>query len=181
MGLPAIEATSCLKRRQAWCRRPALSAKKMRGHEAAPVFPSWRAGSTMASMMGTGALHRCRRLAALVALSGVALYTALVPGHVVSQSTAAITDAGTFIQASATPDCHGELANDPAAPDGPTAPKKKCPFCKGSAAFQVALMAAPDAGILDAALYQPVAIAADRSVAHTVLRLPQNRGPPFEL
>lgn len=155
--------------------------KKMRGHDAAPVFPSWHADSTMASMMGTGALHRYRRLAALVALAGVALYTALVPGHVVSQSTAAITDAGTFIQASATPDCHGELANDPAAPDGPTAPKKKCPFCKGSAAFQVALMAAPDAGILDAALYQPVAIAADRSVAHTVLRLPQNRGPPIEL
>lgn len=135
----------------------------------------------MPAMMGSGALHRYRRLAALVALAGVALYTALVPGHVVSQSTAAITDAGTFIQASAAPDCHGELANDPAAPGEPTAPKKKCPFCQGSAAFQLALIAAPDAGILNAALYQPVAIAADRGVVHAVLRVPQNRGPPLEL
>jgi hypothetical protein len=134
----------------------------------------------MTAMMGSGALHRYRRLAALVALAGVALYTALVPGHVVSQATAALKDAGTYIQVSAAPDCHADLgqANDPGAP---TAPKKKCPFCMGSAAFQVALVAAPDAGILNAALYQPVAIAADRGVVHAVLRVPQNRGPPLAL
>ncbi len=153
---------------------------KLRGHDAAPVFSSERAGSTMLAMMGSGALHQFRRFAALVALAGVALYTALVPGHVVSQSTAAITSVATFSQANAAPDCHGDMgqANDPAAP---TAPKKKCPFCQGSAAFQVALVAAPDAGILDAALYQPVAIAADRGVVHAVLRVPQNRGPPLAL
>ena len=131
--------------------------------------------------MGLGDFHRHRRFAAAFAFLGVLLYTALVPGHVLSQATAfSVAD---DLDAALEVRCHNGVSDThtPANPGEPTAPQKKCPFCTGYAAFMTSLAGACDTGTLEAerttALF---AVHHDEAVQRIALR-PQNRGPPLEL
>ena len=130
--------------------------------------------------MGLGDFHRHRRLASVLALAGVLLYTALIPGHVISQATALVAAGELEIVFELS--CHSGVAEtrDPSAPSEPSIPEKKCPFCKGYAAFMTALAGACDAGILDAERASPTFASLDQGVAEQAARRPHNRGPPFE-
>jgi hypothetical protein len=59
------------------------------------------------------------------------LFTALVPGHVVSQATALAF--GGDAESAAEMPCHDDMAIPDATgdPNAPDTPEKKCPFCKG--------------------------------------------------
>jgi hypothetical protein len=118
----------------------------------------------------------------MLALAGVALYTALVPGHIVSQATAVASAMSAKVsgRAAAGHDCHGDMASG-AAPNTPAAPKKKYPFCMGYAAFLTALVSGANVGILDAERASPVVFDANAELVYAILRLPQNRGAPVEL
>ncbi len=124
--------------------------------------------------MELGDFHKYRRLASLFALVGVLLYTALVPGHVISQATAH-AQKGEF-------DLVVEMAchNGPVdtRDTAPSTPDKTCPFCKGYAAFMTALPGACDTGILDAERPQPKFTLLNEGVAEQAAHRPQNRGPP---
>ena len=130
--------------------------------------------------MGLGDFHRYRHLASAWALLGVLLYTALVPGHLISQATAAlVTDE---LGASLEMSCHeGMEMGGSSAPGEPTAPQKKCPFCKGYAPFMTALAGICDAGVLDTdQATTHFAVIDDGTVTRVAMR-PHNRGPPLEL
>lgn len=131
--------------------------------------------------MGLGDLHRIRGLAGAFALGGVLLYTALIPGHVVSQATAFAFggDAGLSTEMP----CHEGMAvqdteQDPATPD---TPQKKCPFCKGYAAFMTALAGASDAGTIDAEHTRITEASLDEGPVERASRHTHNRGPPILL
>jgi len=130
--------------------------------------------------MGLGDFHKQRRSASVIALAGVLLYTALVPGHVISQATALV--AAGELEVVLEMSCHSGVAEtrDPSAPSEPSVPEKKCPFCKGYAAFMTALAGACAAGILDAERASPNFASLDEGVAEQSVRRPHNRGPPFE-
>lgn len=119
----------------------------------------------------------------MLTLVGVALYTALVPGHIVSQVSAAASDAAASGQPLAALDCHRGKAHADGMPQpaAPTKPKSDCPFCKGYAAFQTALVAGADAGILDAAHVTPDARYVEAAFIPTAFTRPHNRGPPAAL
>lgn len=134
--------------------------------------------------MGLGDFHRHRQWASAFALVGILLYTALIPGHVVSQATARALTGEPGAAALEMP-CHSGAgvahSHDPGAPAEPSTPQKKCPFCKGYAAFMTALAGACDAGALDAERATLRFTAADSGrLEHTTWR-PNNRGPPLEL
>jgi hypothetical protein len=131
-----------------------------------------------------GVFHkRFGRLPAMLALAGVVLYTALVPGHVVSQASTFVGDESVSGPAQAAHDCHGDVAHTDGATDPakPSAPKKKCPFCTGYAAFLTALVNSADAGILDAEYATPSAGHIETAINLVALKRPRNRGPPNEL
>ncbi len=130
--------------------------------------------------MGLGDCHNHRRFAGILALAGVLLYTALIPGHVISQATALLPKSELEIAFEMS--CHNGMAEtvDPSAPGEPTIPEKKCPFCKGHAAFMTALAGACDTGILDAERPSPNFVSLNDGVAAQAIRSPHNRGPPFE-
>jgi len=113
-----------------------------------------------------------------LALLGVLLLTALVPGHVVSQATA-LTFGGDAESAAEMP-CHDDTAMPDATgdPNAPDTPQKKCPFCKGYASFMNALAGSANAGTID---NERVRIASwtmeDGAVEHIAKRT-KNRGPP---
>jgi len=126
-----------------------------------------------------GGLHRrVRQIAAIAALVGIALYTMLVPGHIVSQAMLAAGPGGE-------PICHEDLADSghpghsPASED--PKPDKKCPFCKGYATFLTALSGGAGGGILDAPRQATLAASLDRGIAYVIALTPQSRGPPIEL
>lgn len=128
--------------------------------------------------MGMGVLHQCvRRIAAIAALAGVALYTMLVPGHIVSQAMLA--------GGGGEPICHEDMADvghpthSPAPED--SKPDKKCPFCKGYATFLTAVSGGASGGILNAPRQTPLAANLDCGVAYVIALTPQSRGPPIEL
>lgn len=129
--------------------------------------------------MGLGDFHRHRRLGSVFALLGVLIYTALIPGHVVSQALPWPSDrvqtAG--IEGLTVPICHG-AAEESSAPNRPAAPHKKCPFCTGYAAFAVGLASSCDAGIVDAELAAFTFHSQEQTFVQGVVRRPQNRGPP---
>lgn len=135
--------------------------------------------------MGMGVLFRHRRIAAMVALVGVALYTALAPMHIVSRAmadSAAGSQIAGFEQARV--DCHSEVADaDDAGSPGPadSAPKKKCPFCKGYASFLTAFVGGSSAATIDAERMSLAFLSVDTELTFVSERTPQNRGPPIEL
>ncbi|ODR98030.1 hypothetical protein AUC68_11030 [Methyloceanibacter methanicus] len=112
-----------------------------------------------------------------MALLGVLLFTALVPGHVVSQATAfAFGDDGLTFEMS----CHRGAAMQDAGhrPDTPDTPQKKCPFCKGYAAFMVALAAAPVTAMIDAERVRIATWAMNEGAVRQVAKHTKSRGPP---
>jgi hypothetical protein len=132
---------------------------------------------------GVGDFHRHRRLAGAIALVGALLYTALVPGHVVSQATTRALAAEDGSHAAAfEPVCHSGVAGKHApAPGEPSAPHKKCPFCSGYAAFMTALAGDCFAGALDAERASPNFTVFDEGIVETASARPNNRGSPLEL
>lgn len=129
--------------------------------------------------MELGDFHRYRRLASAFALLGVLLYTALVPGHVISQATAFLLadEFGTALEMS----CHEGMEVGSSAPGEPSVPQKKCPFCKGYAPFMTALAGMSDAGTIDAERTTLQFVVADDQAVQRMSRHPHNRGPPLEL
>lgn len=131
--------------------------------------------------MGLGDFHRYRRLVAAFALASGLLYTGLIPGHVISQATAFFLpdDFGAAVEMP----CHEGMADtrDSSAPGEPSAPPKKCPFCKGYAAFMTALAGACDAGTLDAERAALRFAVFEDGQVHRVAGRTHNRGPPLEL
>lgn len=136
--------------------------------------------------MGLGDFHRHRQLASAFALVGVLLYTALIPGHVVSQATARVlagADGQAGIALAFEPICHSGVARspDPSKPSGPSTPQKKCPFCTGYAAFVTAIVGDCDAGAIDAELVSPSLVVFDDGLVESEAKRPHNRGPPLKL
>lgn len=150
--------------------------------------------------MGLGDLHRTNRLARAftrnwafslaraLALTGMVLFTALVPGHLVSQAAAFAGHEliGHGLVGKDVPGpvvampCHDQTAMPGAAPDpdNPETPQEECPFCKGYATFMSALAGAPDAGILDADRAHAEPLAAGTDTIEQIATLTNNRGPP---
>lgn len=125
--------------------------------------------------MKRGPSRLCRRIGVTLALCGVVLYAALIPGHLVSLT----------IQQLVQPElgeveisCHGE--SDTQA-NFPAKPKKSCPFCNGFAAFQLATLAATLNPV------PPQAIAGDQltlkgeSAPSREAPIPNSRAPPVSL
>lgn len=137
--------------------------------------------------MGLGDFHKHRRLASAFALVGVLLYTALIPGHVLSEATAAILAGGdgadVLLDAAFKPICHSDVAGsrDPSKPNAPADPHKKCPFCSGYASFVTAIVGDCDASAIDAEVFVPKPAVFDAQFAESDLKQPNNRGPPLEL
>ncbi len=137
--------------------------------------------------MGMGDFHRHRRLSGVMALVGVLLYVALIPGHVVSQalsgSLASMQGTHAGDAGADEPICHRMMggAKDPAAPGSPTAPHKKCPFCTGYASFHAGLAACTAVLIVAVEPASPTLAGLDAAIMESAVRHPQNRGPPLEL
>jgi len=137
--------------------------------------------------MGLGDFHRHRRLSGVIALVGVLLYVALIPGHVVSQALSGSLASMQAMHAGGTgagePICHRMMggAKDPAAPGSPAAPHKKCPFCTGYASFHAGLAASTAVLIVAVEPSSPTFTGFDAAIVESAVRHPQNRGPPLEL
>lgn len=125
--------------------------------------------------MTWGLSRLIRRAGGALALCGVLLYAALVPGHIVSQTIQQLvqTELGAVEIG-----CHEESGTQP---NLPAKPKKSCPFCTGFAAFQLAALGSS----LDPA--PPQAIACDRlalnsdSAPSREAPTPNSRAPPISL
>jgi hypothetical protein len=136
--------------------------------------------------MGLGDFHRHRQLASAFALVGILIYSALIPGHVVSQATMhalAGADGQAGVPAAFEPICHRGIARsqDPSKPGEPSAPHKKCPFCSGYASFVTADAATSSGVVLDAERVSPSLVVFDEGLVEREAKRPNNRGPPLEL
>ncbi len=119
-----------------------------------------------------GVQRKHRRIAAALALLGVAFYALLLPGHLTSQFNAQLykADVGMFADAMC-------LSGDQGSKPGMPAPS--CPICKGVAAFQLA-MTPPELAVLPAMPHAaPVLASAQDDVAGAVVPAPRSRGPPL--
>jgi hypothetical protein len=116
-----------------------------------------------------------RRVAAALALLGVAFYTLLLPWHLTSQFTVGLFEAefGPVAQVMC-----GKSA-DGVNPSLPGSPATSCPICKGLAAFQLTLAPAPPAVALPAMVQAQFAAVATDDVAGAALPTPRSRGPPL--
>jgi hypothetical protein len=134
--------------------------------------PAPKAGNVAAMVWGVQRKHR--RIAAALALLGVAFYALLLPGHLTSQFNAQLykADVGMFADSMCRSDAglHGS---------GPTEPATSCPICKGLAAFQLA-MAPPEQAVLPVMPHAaPVLASVQDDVAGAVVPAPRSRGPPL--
>jgi hypothetical protein len=122
--------------------------------------------------------HRARGFAAAFALLGVVLFTALVPGHLVSQATAFALDAESG--SAAEMPCHEGMAMPATTPkpDRSDTPQEKCPFCKGYAAFMSVLAIAPDAGVIAAERVRIASRMISEGAVEHIAKQTNNRGPP---
>jgi hypothetical protein len=117
-----------------------------------------------------GVQRKHRRIAAALALLGVAFYALLLPWHLTSQFSQQLyrADAGIFADSMCTSDG-----------SNPAMPATSCPICKGLAAFQLA-MSPTEATALPVV---PHAVAVLTSVRDDVAALapprPHSRGPPL--
>ena len=131
--------------------------------------------------MGLRDRHKNRLVGSTLAFVSILLFTALIPGHLVSQATALLgtPDFGPVAEMA----CHNTAAL-PAPlpdPDNSSTPLEKCPFCKGYAAFMSALVGAPDTGMIDAKhIHIAVASVDDDAVEH-IAKHTKSRGPPRSL
>jgi len=129
--------------------------------------------------MRWGTSYWVRSVATVSALCGVALYSALIPGHIVSQAMSA-AGSGTAgrIASSAPVSCHSSAQKESPAPGAPTNPEKKCPFCSGYASFVVASVVHANIAVIAVERASPAPFSFEAVVVRGVLRAPQNRGPP---
>jgi hypothetical protein len=120
-----------------------------------------------------------RRFASASAFCGIVLYSALIPGHIVSQATFGAARAGGAVEvASIAPVvCHSDLPGRTPSPGSPAAPQKRCPFCAGYAAFAVASLALPGALIV-AEKAAPAHVTLETPAVRGAQLVPHNRGPP---
>lgn len=114
-----------------------------------------------------------RRVAAALALLGIAFYTLLLPWHLTSQFAAQLyrADVGIFADAMCT--SNGGDRSDPAAP------KTSCPICKGLAAFQLAVAPAAAIALPAAPAGTPLLAVVRDDVAGAAVPAPRSRGPPL--
>ena len=125
--------------------------------------------------MGLGDFYRQRRLAGAFALVSMLVYTALIPGHLVSQATMLLVQAE--LGTSAIPICRGGLGRT----DQPTREPSKqthCPICSGYAALQFAL---EGSGVALPLPPEPGSVLFDRTDDNLIVApapAPQSRGPP---
>ena len=116
-----------------------------------------------------------RRVAAALALLGVAFYALLLPWHLTSQFTLGLFEAefGPIAQVMC------GKSTDGVNPSLPGSPATSCPICKGLAAFQLTLAPAPPVAVLPAMGDAQFTSAAADDVAGAALPTPRNRGPPL--
>jgi hypothetical protein len=116
-----------------------------------------------------------RRVAAALALLGVAFYALLLPWHLTSQFTLGLYEAefGPIAQVVC-----GKSA-DGVNPSLPGAPATRCPLCKGLAAFQLTLASAPPAVALSAMGEVQFTSAVPADAAGAALPTARSRGPPL--
>jgi len=125
--------------------------------------------------MGRSIFDCCRRVTTAFALGGVLAYSALIPGHIVSQLLTQLTHVELGVETAA--NSNGDHC-DPDKSKRPGEPKKHCPFCAGHAAFQVYTAAAatfvpPQPAVASSRL----AFNDERSLRKVAL-LPRSRDPP---
>lgn len=128
-----------------------------------------KAANVVAMVWGVQRKHR--RIAAALALLGVAFYALLLPGHLTSQFNAQLykADVGMFADAMC---LSGDQGSKPM-------PATSCPICKGLAAFQMA-MVPPELAALPVMPHASAIIAALRDdVARASIPPPRSRGPPL--
>lgn len=111
-------------------------------------------------------------MAAASALVGVALYALLLPWHLTSQFDRQLF-AAEFGEAAA-------LICSDTADGSPEAPASSCPICKGLAAFQFALAAAPHTITPPLPVRSPSLLPLREDVASVLVPLPRSRGPPSQ-
>ena len=125
--------------------------------------------------MEWGFSRMIRRAGGALALCGVVLYAALIPGHLVSQTLQQLAHAEL---GSVEISCHEEPGTQA---KFPAKPKKSCPFCTGFAAFQLAALGAT----LDPAPPQAIACARLALNSETApsreAPTPNSRAPPVSL
>jgi Protein of unknown function (DUF2946) len=122
-----------------------------------------------------------RCVAAISALCGIVLYSALIPSHIVSQANSALAaGAGKTgrVASIASVLCHEDANKTAPAPGAPATPEKKCPFCAGYASFVVASVAPASIAIPTVEGASLAQVSFDVLVVRRALRAPQNRGPP---
>jgi hypothetical protein len=123
--------------------------------------------------MNWGFRRTFRRVAAAVALLGVAFYALLLPWHLTSQFEAQLFKAefGISAQAMCRADAPGQSV--------PGAPATSCPICKGLAAFHLAIAPAAQPELLaPPAISISFAYVREDLTGARVLN-PRNRGPPL--
>jgi hypothetical protein len=118
-----------------------------------------------------GVQRKYRRVAAALALLGVAFYALLLPGHLTSQFNAQLykADIGMFADAIC---LSGEHGSKPM-------PATSCPICKGIAAFQLAMTPPEQASLPVMPHATPVLASMQDDVAGVCLPTPRSRGPPL--
>jgi hypothetical protein len=127
--------------------------------------------------MGLRACPRRRRVAATLALIGVAFYAMLFPWHTVSQTALLLGQAQLGL--AAMPPCHEATAQGAPSKDSkPAKPRSHCPICSGFASLQITLAGAAHLVIAAPDAVSSVSFAANEQVAEAAPRIPQSRGPP---
>jgi hypothetical protein len=130
--------------------------------------------ATLRGMLGD-VKRTYRRVAAALALLGVALYALLLPWHLTSQFALGLYEAEFGPVASVICGKGADSTN----PGLPGAPATSCPICKGLAAFQLTLASSPTVLALPALGEAQFAAAAPEDVAGAAPTAPRNRGPPL--
>jgi hypothetical protein len=105
-----------------------------------------------------------------LALLGIAFYALLLPWHLTSQFAAQL------FKAEFGPIAGAMCGSGPASPD---APDTGCPICKGLAAFQLALEAAPASALPTPVGAPPRCGSAHDDIAGSESLVPRSRGPPL--
>jgi hypothetical protein len=116
-----------------------------------------------------------RRVAAGVALLGIAFYALLLPWHLTSQFALGLYEAEFGPLAAVM--CGKSV--DGVNPSLPGAPATSCPICKGLAAFQLTLAPPPPVVALPALAHAQFVPGASDDAAGAALPTPRSRGPPL--
>jgi hypothetical protein len=128
--------------------------------------------------MALGGLYRCRRIAGVVALAGMAFYAVLFPWHTASQAAAQLLP--TTLEKPSKHICHdSEPSDDGSKRSPPAKPLSQCPICKGSAALQLALVGAANVVFVRPEASVSAPRMAEDGITARLVRAPQNRGPPL--